>query len=262
MEKIKTQKKHVVAFQVGADEEAEAKPEGKPRLVKSRRIERKKPGLSHKLRLAAHNTVSVAERMIHGLSRIYEGVFVGTENHLVIFDKEQGLKFYDGGDYPNALECFQSCIENGHVNDSDVFFLVAMCYVNLDKHKEALDYFKEAERLKPTDPDMIEEYAACRYVLEDYAGATVYFEKIVAKNPDNADQYYYLGNCYEKTEKIEEAKKMYKKAIDLDPREPLYYQSLGFIYENTGNHAEGIICLRKAMELERKQKKEGGGFSD
>lgn len=240
-------------------EEAEIVTPHKAKTTKPIRSEEKKPGLGKKLKLGTHITLSTTERFISGLSSIYEKIFVSPKDHKVVFQKEQGIKYFDAQDYEKALDCLIPYIQCGNDVDADILFLIAMAYVNLEQHKDAMEYFKKAEKIMPDDPDIITESASCLIALEDYTGASTYLEKAIARGMDDADNYYYLGNCYEKINKLDEAKKMYKKAIDLNPREALYYQSLGFVYESAGNHNEAIICLRKAMELERKQKTSGGG---
>jgi tetratricopeptide (TPR) repeat protein len=218
------------------------------------------PDIGKKMKYAAFAAVSTTERLIGGLSKIYDNIFVGHQERKVDFDKEQALKCFEQKDYKNAICYFNSYIEGGSDIDAEVFFLLAKSHVSLEEYEEAKEYFKKAMELDSGDPDIVVGLGHCLLNMEDYTEAAPCFKRAIEMAPDEADSYYYLGSCYEKIEQVEEAKSMYKKAIDLSPREGVYYQALGFVYENSGNHKDAIVCFKKAMDLERRQKQcEGGG---
>ena len=243
-------------------EEVHVKHSVKHKTINEKRAEPKNssPDIAKKAQYAAYAAVSTTERVINGLSSIYERVFVGhNQEHKLDFDKEQGVKCFEKKDYENAIGYFNAYLESRKDSDPEILFLLAMSYVNLEKYQEAIEYLKKAQKIDSANQDIVVEMAYCFFNLEDYAEATVYFKQAVDIAPDEGDYYYHLGSCYEKTEQIEEAKKMYKKAIDLSPRDGTYYQALGFVYENSGNHKDAIVCFKKAMDLDRKAKMSGGG---
>jgi len=227
------------------DEEPKAKKPHKHHEVKP------SLGISQKLHLATHRTLSSTERLIKSLSNAYEHIFVGDESTAENFEKEYGLKYYSKGDYKNALKHFESYDRNGNKNDADVLYMMGICYLKGDKVGKAAEYFEKADDIKPDDFDIISQLAKCLLSLEDFEGALDYFKKSAQISEDEPDTYYHIANCYEKLEQIEEAKKMYRKAIDLNPREAVYYHALGFLYENIGDHKDAIVCFKKAMDLER-----------
>lgn len=174
-----------------------------------------KPNLGKKMQYAAFAAVSTTERLINGLSGIYESIFVGKDERKLDFDKEQGLKCFDGKDYKNAISYFNSFLESGHDSDPEILFLLGLSHVNLEEYEKAVDYFKKARKLDSADQDITVELAHCLLSMEDYADAANCFKQAIEMAPDEADHYYHLGSCLEKTDQIEEAKKMYRKAIDL-----------------------------------------------
>lgn len=213
-------------------------------------------GLTQKLHLATHRTLSVTEKIIKGLSHAYEHIFVGDESFSANFEKEYGLKYYAKNDYKNALKHFEAYDHEGTKNDVDVLYMMAICYMEAEQPKKAAQCLKKAHAVKPDDFDIVTQLAQCLLTLEDYAGALNYFRESIEINPEEGDSYYQSANCLEKLDQIEEAKKMYKKAIDINPREAVYYHALGFLYENQGSHKDAIVCFKKAMDLERAR---GGG---
>lgn len=252
MNEIKSHKKKV-----------EIKEEEQEEVVSHRRSpesKNPKPNLGRKMQYAAYAAVSTTERLINGLSSIYENIFVGRQERKFDFDKEQGLKCFDNKDHQGAIDYFSSYLESGNNGDAEVLFLLAMSYVNLEEYEKAVEYFKKAWKLNGADPDIVVELAHCLFNLEDYTEAIACFKQAIELIPDEADNYYHLGGCYEKVAQVEEAKKLYKKAIDLSPREAMYYQALGFVYENSGDHKDAIVCFKKAMDLDRNHRKAGGGL--
>ena len=226
-----------------------------PKVAKKVKVE-KAPGIDFHMKVAANVTLSTAERIINGLSNAYQSVFVAPEQTKASFNKDQGYKYFEKGDYEKAMHSFLS-FEEEHADDADVIYMLAMCHKNMDEHKEAVEYLKKAEKLEKNDANIITELGDCLVVLEEYSEAIPYLLKAIEADEEHADSYYHLGTCYEKTENVEEAKKFYKKAIDLEPRQAVYYQALGFLYESNGNHNDAIVCFKKAMDLERGQKRSG-----
>ncbi len=227
-----------------------------PKTKKAHKHHSSKPGLgiSQKLHLVSHRTLSSTERLIKSLSRAYEHIFVADEAVTANFDKEYGLKCYAKNDFKGALKYFESYDHSGEKNDSDVLYMMGVCYLREEKTGKAAEYFGKAAELKPDDFDIVTQLAKCLLALEDFDGALEYFKKSADISPDEPDTYYHIANCYEKLEQVEEAKKMYRKAIDLNPREAVYYHALGFLYENIGDHKDAIVCFKKAMDLERDRK--------
>jgi len=216
------------------------------------RLEKPKLGVTQKLSLATHRTLSTTERLIQSLTRAYEHIFVGNETvEEAKFEKEYALKYYSKNDYKNALKHFESSDAKDEKKDADVLYMMGTCYVSEEEMKKAVECFQQADALKPDDFDILSQLAKCLLALEDYEGALEFFNKTVLIAPDEPDIYYHCANCYEKLDQIELAKKMYRKAIDINPREAVYYHALGFLYENMGDHKDAIVCFKKAMDLER-----------
>ncbi|MBF0503611.1 MAG: tetratricopeptide repeat protein [Candidatus Omnitrophica bacterium] len=253
-----------VAHEVITGEDAGSDEEVKPavkRHLKSKTVKKEQktvPQIQEKLKVAAFASVSAAERILNGLSKAYESVFVAPPEAKINYNKEQGFKFFDKGDYEKARDSFLSYIEEGNDKDANILYMIAMCHKNLEEFKEAIEYLRKADKLEKDDPNIITELGDCLLSIEEYPEAMTFLKKASDIHPDEADIYYHLGTCSEKTGSIEEAKKYYKKAIDLEPRQAVYYQALGFVYETSGNHKDAIVCFKKAMDVEKVQKRGGG----
>lgn len=207
--------------------------------------------LGSKTQQAMYVTLATTDRVIGGFTSLYKKIFVMDEAKKTNFYKEQGLNFFDKGDYRKAAEFFLTYIENGGAKDSDALFNLGLAYSKIDKDKDALKYFKKAEEFENNDPDIIYEIGACLARTEQYPQAIACLKKAIKVAPECADIYYLLGSSYEKSDQPQEAMGMYKKAIELEPKNPVFYQALGFAYEYSGRHKDAIICFKRAMELEK-----------
>jgi len=239
----------------------EAKHGEKPRAsrkaaAKPKDSKQAQNNIGKKVQSASYAMLDVTERIIGGLMKGYEGIFVGGPKRKMSFDKESGMKAFEKGKHQDAVDYLCAYIDDGNAGDAEALFTIGLAYAKMDMYEEAIEYLKKAEALESDDADIMHELADCYLRSEDYPHAIEYLKKGLEKEPDNADSYYFLGTCYEKTEKLDDAKHMYKKAIDADPRVAVYYQALGFVYENSGSHKDAIACFKKAMDLDRNKKRD------
>jgi len=68
---------------------------------------------------------------------------------------EEGNKYYRNGEYDSALIIYNKIIESGFKNP-DVFYNIGNCYNNSGKIGKALLFYYRANRLNPSDKDIIE----------------------------------------------------------------------------------------------------------
>ncbi|UCC95280.1 MAG: tetratricopeptide repeat protein [Candidatus Omnitrophota bacterium] len=217
----------------------------------SREQEKPLSSVGLKVRSGIYATLATTERLIDELTGLYRKIFMTDDNKKADFYKEEGLNFFDKGDYQKAVKFFLTYIQNGGAQDIDVLLNLGLAYSSLDENMEALKYFKKAEELDRDDPDIISELASCFVRTEQYPQAIECLKRAINIEPKFANNYYLLGTSYERTNQLKEAREMYKKAIELSPREAIFYQALGFAHEYSGNHKDAIVCFKKAMELEK-----------
>ena len=90
--------------------------------------------------------------------------------------------------------------------------------------KEAKDFLIKANRLRPSDPYVVDSLGWAYYKLQDYDNAVRELERAVSLNPTDPIINDHLGDAYEKKERILEAYFQWKKALDFKPEDKLKKQ--------------------------------------
>jgi len=88
------------------------------------------------------------------------------------------------------------------------------------RYKEALKYYKSAERLAPNDVDLSEEKGQSAYRAGDYREAEQAFRTATVRQKDKkrkVDAYNNLGNSRMRQENYQGAEEAFKEALRLDP---------------------------------------------
>jgi len=206
--------------------------------------------LSHRLKLAKVVVKTNTHRFVDRLTGAYAKTFVSPPECNYELYKDQGFLHFQMGDYLKARDAFFQYMENVEDRDPGILYMLAMCYVNMDDHKDAAAFLRMAERTAQNDPDIIKALGEALYNIEEYPEAVVFLEKARKLAPGKASIYYRLGVCHEKMKKPEAAEMFYKKAIALDPSQLEYRQTLGFLLKSGDRHKESIACLRDALHAQ------------
>lgn len=77
-------------------------------------------------------------------------------------------------------------------NDSDINFMLAMCYVQMDQNKSALPFFETAYQQNTEDTEMLLQYGLACGHLGSYQQAENLFKQVNASKP-SPDAHYNLG---------------------------------------------------------------------
>jgi tetratricopeptide (TPR) repeat protein len=127
-------------------------------------------------------------------------------------------------------------------------------YNDLNESEIALSYLKNANRLKPHEPNVEFELAFAYNVLEQYDSAIKVLETAIPYKPDNMVFYKELGYAYMKKKLFEQAIATYKKGISnapdkkSDAKGELAF-NMATCYKNTGNMADYKTWMLKAKEF-------------
>ncbi|MEI6438415.1 MAG: tetratricopeptide repeat protein [Candidatus Omnitrophota bacterium] len=205
--------------------------------------------VKHRLKFAPVVVKAVAKRFAHRLAGSYVKTFVSPPEVSAEIHKEQGFLHFQLGEYTKARDEFFFYLEQVEERDTGIFYMLAMCYKNMDDYKEEADFLKLAERTAKNDPDIINALGESLYNIEEYAEAIIFLEKARRLAPGVSSIYYRLGVCHEKLKKSAEAEHFYKQAIALDPSQLEYRQTLGFLLKSGDRHKESIACLRDALHV-------------
>ncbi|MDH4473462.1 MAG: tetratricopeptide repeat protein [Fluviicola sp.] len=116
-------------------------------------------------------------------------------------------------------------------------------------YKEALKYYKSADRLAPNDVDLSEEKGQSAYRAGKYKEAEEAFRTAASKQTDTkrkASAYHNVGNARMKLKDYAGAEESYKEALRLDPKNEKARQQL----------AEAKRLKKEQEEQEKKKQQE------
>ena len=92
-------------------------------------------------------------------------------------------------------------------------------------YKKAISLYKQALRLKPSNPEDIYLYIGISYNLSDqYKKAIKPLNKSIEISSDNSSAFYNRGFAYYKLKQTDKAKEDFKKAIEIN--KPIYQHEI------------------------------------
>jgi membrane associated rhomboid family serine protease/Tfp pilus assembly protein PilF len=126
------------------------------------------------------------------------------------------------------------------------------------KHAEAIDHYKQAVMLQPTDASNWYHLGAAFHGLGDRAGAADAFAKAASLKPDEpmyrmavAGSKRELGTDAQKAGRTEEAIRLYEQSVAAADDASTYF-ALGLAYRAAGRVADSARALARARELDSK----------
>ncbi len=123
-------------------------------------------------------------------------------------------------------------------------------YLSNEQYQKAINAFKQAISLDPSNSHNFRALGMSYYGLEQYDEAINATKRAIELNPQDAGAYDYLGMAYGNMKQYAEMSKAFKKSIELDPQNATHYASLGWFLLLKGDAKESVTYLKKAVELE------------
>lgn len=200
---------------------------------------------------AARNKFPSSNEVVTALNSIKE------QNTNSVLTK--AAEYYNAQDYKNAIS------EYAKVNPPtfDTMIGIASSYQNLNDTRAAIDYYKKALALKPTDSDVAYYIGALYADSEEYANAEAYLNKALSLNKNNERASELLSQInaqnnanalndaikFYENEKYDESLALLNKVILQDDKNAyaLYYR--GMIYDAKKKITEAINDFKKALAL-------------
>ncbi len=174
-------------------------------------------------------------------------------------------------DYAGAIKVLNDGLAQSP-NNGQYYALLADCYLNTNKYKEAGEAFENAIKNLPDKKDslikarddkwgrligsaqknMQQMVKAPQESVQTYSDNVLkYLGNAVDFAPNKADNYAVYGSYYSLIEKTEEAKKMFEKAMAMDPNNVRLNYIIGKNAQDAGNLDEAINYLKKYTELKK-----------
>ncbi len=129
---------------------------------------------------------------------------------------ENGRWAYHDGNYNAAINIFKQVLELDHSNH-DCMVHLANTFVEVNRHQDAIIYYKKAIALCNTIP-MYRYFLASSYSevgMEKEAQKC--YRQFMTQEPDFSEAWYMLGSSYYMDNSEEDAKRCFQKYIELEP---------------------------------------------
>ena len=171
---------------------------------------------------------------------------------------DRAAEFFNNKDYENAIKEYLKVTPP----TADSMLGIASAYQNMNDTKQAIEYYKKALDLKPTDSD-IAYYIGVLYAEgEDYASSQEYLKKSLTLNKNNKKASEYLASIVSQvnTNNLNEAINLYdsgsydesmnilNKLIVTDPMNAYAYYYRGMIYDAKENKQEAVNNFKNALK--------------
>jgi Flp pilus assembly protein TadD len=133
----------------------------------------------------------------------------------------QGVTFFNAGEYEEAVKAFEVVLEADSEQPS-VWSNAGACYLRLKQFDEAVKAYEEAIALEPENSGHYQNLGAVYAAKGDPEKARENYEKAASMSSelsptDAAVNYYNMGVTYINAGQTQEAAEALKKAIELDP---------------------------------------------
>ncbi|MEJ2721327.1 MAG: tetratricopeptide repeat protein [bacterium] len=141
---------------------------------------------------------------------------------------QRGIKFFNEGDYDQAVRCLEEVVAGDRSRESPIAKLSAF-------------YAAEARS----------KLGIAEFHRGNYDRALEHFESALKVNPHYPDLYYYLGVVYHKRNDLERSVENLKHATDLHPNYAEATCYLGIVLHEAGFFEQADACFSRALALSR-----------
>lgn len=108
-------------------------------------------------------------------------------------------------------------LQRSAIKRPEVYFNLGYAYAMLNKIKEAITYFRMANRLDDNFAFALNNLGVILWSQHKYKEAMLMLTKAIAHNPGYADAHYNLGVIYFNTRRMEEAYHEFELTLDINP---------------------------------------------
>jgi len=141
----------------------------------------------------------------------------------------------------------KSIMENPY--NYNPYFICGKIYLSVGKIKEAIEYFKESEKLYPYLDTLQNNIGIAYFKAGDYKMAEKHYLISLSVNKNRPETYNNLGSLYLKKGNIEKGIKFFEKAVKLKPSFYLAYFNLGLAYFKKKDYKKAEENFKKVLEI-------------
>ncbi len=167
-------------------------------------------------------------------------------------------KAYETSDYQKAIENYSK------INPPTVASLtgLASSYQALNKHEQAIEFFKKASALDPKNADLPYYIGTIYYNQNDYPNAKTYLAQALKLNPNNADAKKLVDylNSVDSAGKLDNAYNLYNEGkypealnllneiLKLTPNNGTAYYYRGLVYDAQSKYTQAISDYQNSVK--------------
>jgi tetratricopeptide (TPR) repeat protein len=158
-----------------------------------------------------------------------------------------GHCYHRMGNYAQARFHYKKA---SHLNpdDSKLHYKIAVTYMLEDQWQSAVKQLDSAMRIHRSVPEYNLAMGECLMNLNKYKDAIQYFGSVVRNKPRNIAGWDALVRCLLRAEMYEEAADQCKAALDITDKKPVFLFYLSSALFQSGRSKEGLLQLEQAME--------------
>ena len=176
------------------------------------------------------------------------------------------------GRYLEALYCFQRVLEINPSNNLSQFGMkqcqtvIAMageanrfsmeCYnqgamlAQLNRHDEAIHWYKCATLLNPTSPHIWTGLGTSYMQQDSFEEAINCFEKALIHDPKILNALINKASIFINLDKLDQAIDTYQLAVTYHPQSAVCWNGMGWCYYKQENHTKAIDCYDKSLAID------------
>jgi Tfp pilus assembly protein PilF len=128
---------------------------------------------------------------------------------------------------------------------------LAIIYLDRDDFKNAEQELREADRIAPDYPLILNNLGLLKLKLKRYDEALGYLIRSLLKNPKEPQPHLYLAQVYEQTGQTGYAEKEYLTAVNLSPLSARGHMGLGEFYFDHGRFEEAEKQFQDSLRTAR-----------
>ena len=165
---------------------------------------------------------------------------------------EKGVKFYESGNYKEALNAFNKAIQL-NPQYAAAYNNRGVAYGKLGNYQQAINDYNKAIQLNPQYAIAYYNRGNVYHKLGNYQQAINDLNNTIQLNPQLTVAYYNRGIAYDKLGNYQQAINDFNKTIELNPQFAKAYNNRAVVYFKLGDEQKAVDNVKSAAKLGYKE---------
>ena len=153
--------------------------------------------------------------------------------------------------FNEALVILKSMLKSAP-KSSDINYIAGLAYDGINNKDKAVEHFK---KIDPASRFFENATIQISYIYQEQGRtkeAVNYLKEAIKLKPENSEFNLYIGMLYEETNELELAETALKKGIEIDKDNPKFFFRLGVVYDKWGKKQDSINMMKAVISMEPK----------